>query len=83
MQNCKLVVNSGEFLKQFVRFINWICVATNKTKTELVEMGYDKDLVDGLPTGDTDFFTEDKFVRHQNIDFSHGASEGDKSTNDD
>ena len=61
---------------------NFVCHRTNKTRTELVEMGYDKDLVDGLPTGDTDFFTEDKFVRHQNVDFSHGASEGDKSTND-
>jgi len=61
---------------------NFVCHRTNKTRTELVEMGYDKDLVEGLPTGDTDFFTEDKFVRHQNIDFSHGASEGDKSTND-
>ena len=61
---------------------NFVCHRTNKTRTELVEMGYDKDLVDGLPTGDTDFFTEEKFVRHQNIDFSHGASEGDKSTND-
>ena len=61
---------------------NFVCHRTNKTRSELVQMGYDKDLVDGLPTGDTDFFTEDKFVRHQNIDFSHGASEGDKSTND-
>jgi hypothetical protein len=61
---------------------NFVCHRTNKTRSELVEMGYDKDLVEGLPTGDTDFFTEDKFVRHQNVDFSHGASEGDKSTND-
>jgi hypothetical protein len=61
---------------------NFVCHRTNKTRTELVEMGYDKDLVAGLPTGNTDFFTEDKFVRHQNVDFSHGSSEGDKSTND-
>ena len=61
---------------------NFVCHRTNKTRTELVEMGYDKDLVDSLPTGDTDFFTEDKFIRHQNVDFSRGASEGDKSTND-
>jgi hypothetical protein len=61
---------------------SFVCHRTNKTRSELVEMGYDKDLVEGLPTGDTDFFTEDKFVRHQNIDFSHGANEGDKSTND-
>jgi len=61
---------------------NFVCHRTNKTRTELVEMGYDQDLVEGLPTGNTDFFTEDKFVRHQNVDFSHGSSEGDKSTND-
>ena len=28
-------------------------------------MGYDKDVVDSLPTGDPDYFTEDKFIRHQ------------------
>ena len=61
---------------------NFVCHRTTKTKTELVEMGYDRDLVEGLPTGDTDYFTEDKFTRHQNIDFSHGLSDGDKSTND-
>jgi len=61
---------------------NFVCHRTNKTRTELVEMGYDQDLVEGLPTGDTDFYTEDKFVRHQNVYFSHGSDEGDKSTND-
>ena len=45
-------------------------------------MGYDKDLVDSLPTGDPDYFTEDKFIRHQNIDFSHGEADGDESTQD-
>ena len=61
---------------------NFVCHRTNKTKTELVEMGYDKDLVDSLPTGDPDYFTEDKFIRHQNIDFSHGEADGDASTQD-
>jgi len=61
---------------------NFVCHRTTKSKSELIEMGYDADVVDGLPSGDTDFFTEDKFVRHQNVDFSHGSSEGDKSTMD-
>ena len=61
---------------------NFVCHRTQKTKTELVEMGYDKDLVDSLPTGDTDYYTEDKFIRHQNVDFSHGQTDGDKSTQD-
>ena len=61
---------------------NFVCHRTNKTKTELVEMGYDKELVDSLPTGDPDYFTEDKFIRHQNIDFSHGEADGDDSTQD-
>ena len=38
--------------------------------------------VEGLPTGDPDYFTEDKFIRHQNIDFSHGEADGDESTQD-
>ena len=45
-------------------------------------MGYDKDIVDGLPAGQSEYFTEDKFTRHQNIDFSPGLSDGDKSTTD-
>ena len=61
---------------------NFVCHRVNKTRTELIEMGYDKDLVDSLPTGDGDFYSEDKFTRHQNVDFSHGESDGDKSTQD-
>jgi len=61
---------------------NFVAHRTNKTRSELVEMGYDKDLVMGLPTGDSDYTREDKFVRHQNIDFSHGVQDGDKSSAD-
>jgi len=61
---------------------SFVCHRTTKTRSELVEMGYDKDLVEGLPSGDADFFSEDKFVRHQDVDFSHGLTDGDKSTND-
>jgi hypothetical protein len=61
---------------------NFVCHRTNKTKTELVEMGFDPEIVEGLPTGDPDFYTEDKFVRHQNVDFSHADNTGDKTTED-
>ena len=61
---------------------NFVCHRTNKTKTELIEMGYDPEVVESLPTGDPDYFTEDKFIRHQNIDFSHGEADGDESTQD-
>ena len=61
---------------------NFVCHRTQKTKSELIEMGYDADLVASLPTGDTDYYTEDKFVRHQNVDFSHGQTDGDESTQD-
>jgi hypothetical protein len=27
-----------------------------------------------LPTGDGDFYTEDKFTRHESVDFSHGEN---------
>jgi hypothetical protein len=59
---------------------NFVCHRVNKTRTELVEMGYDKDLVESLPTGDGDFYTDDKMARHQSVDFSHGETSGDKST---
>ena len=59
---------------------NFVCHRVNKTRTELVEMGYDKDLVESLPTGDGDFYTDDKMARHQSVDFSHGETGGDKST---
>jgi hypothetical protein len=61
---------------------NFVCHRTNKTKTELVEMGFDPEIVEELPTGDPDFYTEDKFVRHQNVDFSHADNTGDKTTED-
>ena len=61
---------------------NFVCHRVNKTRTELVEMGYDPDIVASLPTGDGDYYTEDKFTRHQSVDFSHGETDGDKSTQD-
>ena len=61
---------------------NFVCHRTQKTRSELIEMGYDPELVNSLPTGDTDYYTEDKFVRHQNVDFSHGQTDGDESTQD-
>src|SRR6056300_622899 len=61
---------------------NFVCHRVNKTRTELVEMGYDPEVVASLPTGDGDYYTEDKFTRHQSVDFSHGETDGDKSTQD-
>ena len=61
---------------------NFVAHRTNKTRSELVEMGYDKDKVMSLPTGDSDYTREDKFVRHQNVDFSHGEQDGDKTSSD-
>ncbi len=61
---------------------HFVCHRTTKTRTELIEMGFDRDVVEGLPAGDADYFTEDKFVRHQNIDLQHGAADGDKGTTD-
>lgn len=59
---------------------NFVAHRVNKTKTELIEMGYHPDLVYDLPTGDGETYSEDKFIRHQNIDFGKGESAGDKST---
>ena len=47
---------------------NFVSHRTRKTRSELVSMGYDKDLIMTLPTGNSDYTREDTFVRHQNID---------------
>ena len=68
--------------KSLIQLILFV-IETNKTKTKIIDIGYDKDLVILYQTGDPDYFwTEDKFIRHQNIDFSHGEADGDASTQD-
>jgi len=55
---------------------NFVAHRTRKTRSELVEMGYDRDLVMTLPSGNSDYTREDTFVRHQNVDTGNRDDDG-------
>jgi hypothetical protein len=59
---------------------NFIAHRTNMTRTELIEMGYDKEVVNSLPIGDTNYYLEDRHVRFEDTDFSAPQDRGDKTT---
>jgi hypothetical protein len=52
------------------------------TRHALIEMGYDPEIVNNLPTGDAEYYLEDRQVRYQDTDFSAPQDRGDKSTDE-
>ena len=61
---------------------NFLCHRTYMTRSQLVEMGYDSETIYKLPTGDAEYYLEDRQVRHQDIDFSAPQDRGDKSSDE-
>jgi hypothetical protein len=59
---------------------NFVAHRTNMTRTELIEMGYDPEVVNKLPIGDTNYYLEDRHVRFEDTDFSAPQDRGDKTT---
>jgi hypothetical protein len=61
---------------------NFVCHRVNMTRNSLIEMGYDPEIVNNLPTGDSEYYLEDRQVRYQDTDFSAPQDRGDKSTDE-
>jgi hypothetical protein len=61
---------------------NFVCHRVNMTRHSLIEMGYDPEIVNSLPTGDAEYYLEDRQVRYQDTDFSAPQDRGDKSTDE-
>ena len=61
---------------------NFVCHRVNMTRHALIEMGYDPEIVNNLPTGDAEYYLEDRQVRYQDTDFSAPQDRGDKSTDE-
>ena len=61
---------------------NFIAHRTNMTRTQLIEMGYDADIINNLPIGDTNYYLEDRNIRFQETDFSAPQDRGDDSTDE-
>ena len=59
---------------------NFIAHRTNMTRTELIEMGYDPEIINNLPVGDGNYYLEDRHVRFQDTDHSAPQDRGDEST---
>ena len=61
---------------------NFIAHRTNMTRTQLIEMGYDPEIINNLPIGDTNYYLEDRNIRFQDTDFSAPQDRGDDSTDE-
>ena len=61
---------------------NFVAHRVTKTRSELVEMGYDPDVVAKLPSGDAAIYNQDKVTRYGDVDVSRGFSSGDHSTDE-
>ena len=60
---------------------NFVCHRTNMTRSQLIEMGFDKDEVNKLPTGNSIDYLEDNQVRYQE-DLVGLNDDGDKSSDE-
>lgn len=61
---------------------NFIAHRTNMSRTQLIEMGYDPEVVMSLPVGDTNYYLEDRHIRFQDTDYSAPQDRGDASTDE-
>jgi hypothetical protein len=61
---------------------NFVCHRVNMTKTQLIEMGYDRDVIEKMPVGDHEYYLEDRQTRHQETDFSAPQDRGDATTDE-
>ena len=61
---------------------NFVCHRVNMTKTQLIEMGYDRDVIENMPVGDHEYYLEDRQTRHQETDFSAPQDRGDETTDE-
>ncbi len=47
---------------------NFVAHKVYKTRSELIEMGYDKDVVNDLPTNNTEIYNTEKYTRQNGLD---------------
>jgi hypothetical protein len=61
---------------------HFLCHRTTKTRSELIEMGFDYDIVHSLSAESTQRYNEEKSTRHRNIDDDFTSDVGDSSTDE-
>ena len=61
---------------------NFLAHRTTVTRTELVEAGFDADIVSKLPSDVADKYNEEKIARHRNLDYDFDSNSGEASTDE-
>ena len=61
---------------------NFLAHRTTVTRTELVEAGFDEDIVSKLPSDVADKYNEEKIARHRNLDYDFDSNSGEASTDE-
>jgi len=61
---------------------NFIAHRTTATRTELIEAGFDEDIVNKLPSDVADKYNEEKLARHRNLNYDFDSNSGEASTDE-
>tara|TARA_R100001443_G_scaffold21383_3_gene33662 strand:+ start:2413 stop:4596 length:2184 start_codon:yes stop_codon:yes gene_type:complete len=61
---------------------NFLAHRTTVTRTELIEAGFDADIVSRLPSDVADKYNEEKIARHRNLDYDFDSNSGEASTDE-
>ena len=61
---------------------NFVAHRTTSTRTQLIEAGFDYDLVYSLPSDTQDKYNEEKITRFRNVDYDYDSNAGESSTDE-
>ena len=61
---------------------NFVAHRTTQTRTQLIEAGFDPEVIDKLPTDVADKFNEEKITRYRNLDYDYESNAGEASTDE-
>jgi len=61
---------------------NFVAHRTTQTRTQLIEAGFDADVIYKLPTDVADKYNEEKITRYRNLDYDYESNSGEESTDE-
>ena len=61
---------------------NFLAHRTTQTRSQLIEAGFDADLVNSLPSDISDKYNEEKITRYNNLDYDYDSNAGEASTDE-
>jgi len=65
-----------------IKDANFVAHRTTQTRTDLIEAGFDADIVNSLPTDTQDKYNEEKITRFRNLDYDYDSNAGEASTDE-